>query len=255
MNFMIAADTDIGVVRNTNQDSIACLVGQTNNSAYAFGVVCDGMGGLAKGELASATLINAMVSWFKTDFPKLLAKGLEDNDIRTQWTEIVRSNNARIMEYGAANGFNLGTTVSAILLTEQRYYIINVGDSGIYEITDCTKQLTEDQTVVAREVKYGRLTPEQAKRDPRKSVLLQCVGATKNVDPDFFFGTPVAGAVYLLCSDGFRHEISDDEMYRFFSASINTTPDLMAGHIRELIEINKQRGEKDNISAALIRTV
>ena len=141
------------------------------------------------------------------------------------------------------------------MLTEQRYYIINVGDSGIYEITDCTKQLTEDQTVVAREVKYGRLTPEQAKRDPRKSVLLQCVGATKNVDPDFFFGTPVAGAVYLLCSDGFRHEISDDEMCRFFSASINTTPDLMAGHIRELIEINKQRGEKDNISAALIRTV
>ena len=175
-----------------------------------------------------------------------------------EWAVLPRESwqyNQKIKAYGSQCGVSLGTTLTAILLTDSRYYIINVGDSGIYEITDCTKQLTEDQTVVAREVKYGRLTPEQAKRDPRKSVLLQCVGATKNVDPDFFFGTPVAGAVYLLCSDGFRHEISDDEMCRFFSASINTTPDLMAGHIRELIEINKQRGEKDNISAALIRTV
>ena len=79
MNFIIAADTDIGIVRKTNQDSTACLVGQAGDHPFAFGVVCDGMGGLAKGELASATLLNAMVTWFKQEFPVLLAGGIEDS--------------------------------------------------------------------------------------------------------------------------------------------------------------------------------
>ena len=61
MNYIIAADTDIGNVRETNQDSVAALVADTGSGPVAFGVVCDGMGGLAKGELASATL-NAIFS-------------------------------------------------------------------------------------------------------------------------------------------------------------------------------------------------
>lgn len=255
MEFIIAADTDIGNIRETNQDSIACLVGKTSKYSFAFGVVCDGMGGLAKGELASATLLNAMVAWFKFDFPKLISGGIEDSVIKEQWLEIVRKNNEKIKEYGAKNGFHLGTTLSAILLTQDRYYIINVGDSRIYVITDNAKQITEDQTVVTRELKYGRLTPEEAKHDPRNSVLLQCIGASPVVNPDFFFGTPATDAVYMLCSDGFRHEVSNDEIASFFSPQANLSAEAMGGNIRSMIELNKQRNERDNISAALIRTI
>ena len=184
MDFIIAADTDIGIVRQTNQDSVSVLVADTGSGPVALGIMCDGMGGLAKGELASATVINAMTVWFKNTFPKLLSSGFDDGLIRNQWTELIREYNTRIQSYGAEHGFNLGTTISAILITQRRYYIVNVGDSRVYEISqNAVKQLTEDQTVVARELKYGRITPEQAKNDPRKSVLLQCVGASQTVNP------------------------------------------------------------------------
>lgn len=159
------------------------------------------------------------------------------------------------MNYGAERGFNLGTTIAALMITQRRYYIVNVGDSRVYEISSsAVKQLTEDQTVVARELKYGRITPEQAKTDPRKSVLLQCVGASQTVNPEFYFGTPMQNSVYMICSDGFRHEISNDEIYRYFHAENNNSAEMMSSNIRQLIEINKQRMEKDNITAALIRT-
>lgn len=80
----------------------------------------------------------------------------------------------------------VGTTVTALLLTESRYYIINVGDTRAYEITDRVKLLTKDQTVVEREVDLGNITPEEAEFDSRRSVLLQCVGASDDVYPDMF---------------------------------------------------------------------
>ena len=63
--------------------------------------------------------------------------------------------------------------------------------------------------MVAREVELGHITPEEAEKDYRRSVLLQCVGASDQVYPDMFFGTTRLNAVYMLCSDGFRHEITE----------------------------------------------
>ncbi len=254
MNFIIAADTDIGNTRKTNQDSVAVMVADMGSIPIAFGVICDGMGGLAKGELASSTMIHSMVNWFKNDFPVMYRNGLDDGMIRNVWTTIIRRNNEAIQSYGAQNQLSLGTTIASILITPERYYIVNVGDSRIYEIGSTVKQLTDDQTVVAQELKYGRITPEQAENDPRGSVLLQCVGASRVVNPEFFFGTPLQNAMYLLCSDGFRHKIGNAEIMDFFNASINTDADIMGAHIRQLIEVDKQKQEKDNITAALIRT-
>lgn len=254
MDFLVAADTDIGNTRKTNQDSVSIMVADTSIGPVALGIMCDGMGGLAKGEMASATMLNAMISWFKNDFHKLIQNGIDDSVIREQWTNIIQSQNELIKAFGAQNRINLGTTISAILLTQQRYYAVNVGDSRIYEIYDNVKQITEDQTVVARELKYGKITEEQAKSDPRNSVLLQCVGASQQVNPDFFFGTTILNATYLLCSDGFRHVISNDEIYQSFAPMSLTDSNTMNIRIRNLIEINKQRMEKDNITGALIRT-
>ncbi|WP_316608196.1 PP2C family serine/threonine-protein phosphatase [uncultured Ruminococcus sp.] len=254
MDFLIAADTDIGNTRKTNQDSVAVMVADMGSVPVAFGVICDGMGGLAKGELASATMIHSMTAWFRNDFPSMYRSGMEDGAIRDVWTSIIRRNNEAIQSYGAANQLSLGTTISAILITPERYYIVNVGDTRIYEIGSTVKQLTDDQTVVAQELRYGRITPEQAENDPRGSVLLQCVGASRVVNPEFFFGAPLQNATYLLCSDGFRHKIGNAEIMDFFNAAINTDADIMKTHIRQLIELNKQKQEKDNITAALIRT-
>lgn len=254
MNYLVTANTDIGTTRKTNQDSIAVLTADTAIGTAAFGIVCDGMGGLAKGEMASATLLHAFIKWFKEVFPKDIETGITDGLIREQWNEIICEQNEIIKTFGNAHKINLGTTVAVILITDQRYYITNVGDSRVYEIYTGVKQLTEDQTVVARELKYGRLTDRQAQEDPRKNVLLQCVGASKTVKPDFFFGATVTNAIYMLCSDGFRHYIAEKEMLERFSAEKNTSVEDMNGNSLYLIEENKKRMEKDNISVVLIRT-
>lgn len=95
---------------------------------------------------------------------------------------------------------------------ENQYYIIHVGDSRVYLINDKVNLLTHDQTFVAREIAAGRMTKEQAKTDSRRSVLLQCVGASPVVEPEFLSGTIQKNAVYMLCSDGFRHQITEEEM-------------------------------------------
>lgn len=254
IDFIVSANSDIGNTRKTNQDSVSVLVADTSIGPVAFAVICDGMGGLAKGEMASTSVLHAFTNWFKKDFPQDLSIGISDSLIKEQWNKIILDQNEKIQNYGRLEGINLGTTVSVILITQERYFITNVGDTRIYEISNCVRQITEDQTVVAQELKYGRITHNQAANDPRQSVLLQCVGASKTVIPDFFFGTTIQHATYMLCSDGFRHLISDDEIYSYFNCQILRDQNVMNKNSLELININKQRMEKDNITVALIKT-
>lgn len=254
MEFLVSANTDIGLVKDTNQDGMTVKVFDTCQGKMAFAVLCDGMGGLAKGEVASTTVICAFNDWAYTVLPELCKAPIQDYEIRSQWERIVVKQNELIKAYGAGQGINLGTTIVVMLVTETRYYVMNIGDSRAYEISDTIHQITEDQTFIAREIKAGRMTPEQAATDPRRSVLLQCVGASEDVYPDMFFGDTKKNATYMLCSDGFRHEVSADEIYERFHASALLSVDDMNANSRYLIELNKQRAERDNISVLLIRT-
>ncbi len=254
MDFIVSATTDIGIVKDTNQDGMSVKVINTPQGKMTFAILCDGMGGLAKGEVASTTVISAFNEWVFNQLPILCRAPIQDADIRTQWEQIVVKQNAVIGAYGARQGIRLGTTIVVMLITQTRFYILNIGDSRAYEIFDTLHQLTEDQTFVAREIQLGRMTVEEAKVDPRRNVLLQCVGASDEVYPDMFFGEAKQGAVYMLCSDGFRHEITPDEIYEKFQPGVLTSAQAMENSARQLIELNKQRAERDNISVVLVRT-
>lgn len=254
MNYMVSASTDIGIKKTTNQDSLMVKTLKTKRGNMTFAVLCDGMGGLAKGEVASATVINAFHNWMMNQLPVLCKTGFEDFEIQEQWEQIIEMMNQKIMNYGRQQNINLGTTVVVMLLTEERYYIANVGDSRIYRIDEAVEILTEDQTVVARDVKSGKITEEQARIDPRRNVLLQCVGASEIVKADFFFGETQKDVTYMLCSDGFRHEISRKEIYDFLQPEVLTNVAVMKQNADYLIDLDKQRQETDNISVILVRT-
>ena len=213
MNYLISASTDKGIKKNTNQDSLALKVADTSIGKVSFAVVCDGMGGLQQGEVASTDLTLAFSDWFHNRLPQMIQEGLEDYKLRMEWEEIIRNENNKILTYGTKQGIHLGTTIVAGLFTDKRYYIINVGDSRAYEIKENVKVITQDQTVVENEFRKGLLTREQADMDPRRSVLLQCVGATQSVFPEMYFGETKLNTVYMFCSDGFRHVIRDEEIY------------------------------------------
>ena len=254
MNFIVSATTDIGLTKSTNQDSYSVKVFSTPRGKMVFAILCDGMGGLSKGEVASASVVNAYNKWAETRLPQLCQVGIQDNDIRTDWSIIATEYNEKIKAYGAQHGASMGTTVTAILLTDSKYYSVNVGDTRAYEIFQSAEVLTKDQTVVAREVELGIITPEQAEYDPRRSVLLQCIGASDEVNPDIFIGETKLNATYMLCSDGFRHEITPQEIYNYLNPNVMLDADGMKQNMDALIEINKQRQERDNISVITIRT-
>lgn len=254
MNFIVSASTDVGNVKTTNQDSLDVRVFDSCIGNMVLAVLCDGMGGLAKGEVASATVVSAFIKWSDEILPNLCATNISEKIIRDEWEKIAVNYNERIKLYGKSVGISLGTTLTAMLITEQEYYIINVGDTRAYEICDLVLQITKDQTVVAREVELGNLTPEQAKTDMRRSVLLQCIGSSEAVYPDFFVGKTKQNAVYMLCSDGFRHEVSDDDIYYYLQPDKMIDTDNMRVNEMTLIELNKQRNERDNISVITVRT-
>lgn len=254
MNFIISANTDIGLVKSTNQDSLTMMVMNTPVGRMALAVLCDGMGGLSKGEVASASVIRAFRNWAATELPQLCGSQIEDSVIRSQWEKIITDENQKIGAYGAGQGVRLGTTVVAMLLTQTRYYILNVGDSRAYELTSHIRQITADQTFVAWEIALGNMTPEEAACDSRRNVLLQCVGASDSVYPDMFFGNVQQNAMYMLCSDGFRHEITAEEIFEKLQPGVLFDEDTMQQNASALIERNKQRQERDNISVALVRT-
>ena len=116
------------------------------------------------------------------------------------------------------------------------------------------RQITNDQTFVAREIAQGHMTPEEAAVDSRRNVLLQCVGASDEVYPDMFFGDVAHNAIYMLCSDGFRHEITAEEIYAKLQPGVLFDDYTMQQNTISLIELNKQRQERDNISVSLVRT-
>ncbi len=254
MNFIISANTDVGISKDTNQDSLTSLIVNTPQGRMAFCVLCDGMGGLDKGEVASASVVTAFRNWALNELPRLCTRPLEDAIVRSQWEAIIDQQNNAIKVYGARQSVKLGTTVVAMLLTQTRYYILNVGDSRAYELTTGIRQITQDQTFVAREIAQGHMTPEEAATDSRRNVLLQCVGASDEVYPDMFFGDVAHNAIYMLCSDGFRHEITSEEIYEKLQPGVLFDDYTMQQHSISLIELNKQRQERDNISVSLVRT-
>ena len=251
MTFTFIAETDIGNVKKTNQDSILVKHAAYNNKEVLMAIVCDGMGGLSRGELASATVIRACDKWFD----QMLPFELENPDLNViggKWAVILKELNADLLKFSKIQGQSMGTTFSGIIFIDDSYLIVHVGDSRVYYLGSGITQLTKDQTFVAREIEKGKMTQEQAKTDKRRNMLLQCVGASAQVIPDAIIDKVETGA-YLLCSDGFRHVISEEEIFESLNPVNCINKQSMHSNTRYLIDLVKQRHERDNISAVLIK--
>ena len=242
MHYMATADTDIGIKKQTNQDSILIKHGQCEKGEILLAVICDGMGGLKKGEVASATVVKKFSEWFDSELPFEL-KNLDMNIIADKWSLLLKDLNLKIAEYGQQDGIRLGTTFTGVLFIDDQYLAVHVGDTRLYQLDSGLKQLTTDHTFVAREIRRGNLTVEQAKKDKRRNMLLQCVGASERIEPEILTGTVQQGA-YMLCSDGFRHEISESEIYESLNPVNLINKEAMHNNVKYLIEQVKKRNEK-----------
>lgn len=251
MQYSAVACTDVGIVKETNQDSVCLIHASSSVGEIVMAIICDGMGGLSKGELASATVIRAFDEWFQNELPTELVS-LDMHVIAGKWELLLKDLNGKIMEYGKQQQSSLGTTFTGMLIVGSEFLIVHVGDSRAYYVGNALKQMTKDHTFIAREIEMGRMTPEQAAIDERRNVLLQCVGASKSINAQILVGKMIPG-VYLLCSDGFRHKVSEREMQGAFQKEQLVDTEVMQSRANSVISAVKKRGEKDNISVILIK--
>lgn len=241
---IIFAESSAGAHTAANQDSLTAeLLHDQRLGRMAFAVVADGMGGMQCGEIASAAVVDAFRAWVeRADFRRLDASWLW-----SQWAAVISGVHEELRVFSGPRHIQTGTTVTALLLTSDTYYVANVGDSRCYEVTSRLRLLTEDHSLAASQVRQGLLSAEQARTDPRQRVLLQCVGVGQAPRPDYFTAAAPKGAKYLLCTDGMRNAVRDEELFEVLSAGLASTEQLT-----ELIRRNRSRGETDDISAILI---
>ncbi len=250
MKFIQSYYTDIGIKRKTNQDSVILIKADTDFGEVLLAGVCDGMGGHQYGELASKTIVKKLERWFKVEFPAILYNGITEEIIKKNWNRVLKECNEELVDFGEENGIELGSTVTLFLFVQSRYYIAHVGDSRGYAIRkEEVYQITQDHSLIADEVRRGKLTELEAKNDKRKNILLECVGITRTINIDFYSGNIERNTCYLACSDGFWHKLSDRDLIYYLQGSQFNDNKMIRMHLNYLVEQVKNRGEKDNISA------
>jgi PPM family protein phosphatase len=230
-----AARSDMGLVRTNNED--AAYVGPR------LLVVADGMGGHAAGEIASSTVVAALLPLDEEepgpDLGAVLRKGVAAANERLR----IAVDTSQQLE-------GMGTTLTAFLWDGARLGVAQVGDSRAYLLRDGTlQQLTLDQTFVQSLVNEGRLTQQEAENHPQRSLLLQALDGRTDVEPVLLLAQPRAGDRYLLCSDGLSDYVALDTIRSALSAD---TPDLCAD---ALVAAAHDSGAPDNVTVIVADVV
>jgi protein phosphatase len=235
----VSALSDIGCVRTNNEDSFGY------SEAQGLYVVCDGMGGMASGEVASASAVATMLETFA-------ASADSGAPASTRLFETIAAANRTVWQQGQSpENKGMGTTVVAAALDGDKLIIGNVGDSRAYmvESGQCM-QLTVDHSYLNELIRNGTLTVEnahQADLNGMESVITRAIGAHADVQPDFFSVDLHPGTILLLATDGLTRYLLQDEIALVL---INSPFEAMCSN---LIQLAKERGGRDNITCLLLR--
>lgn len=249
-----AAHTDVGIKKNINQDAVILKVANSNCGKIVFAAICDGMGGLQRGEEASEMLCREYEKWFRSEVPSLLKNGLSLTAFRHSLERVTFRADEEMKQYARAQSVQMGTTATLLLIIEDKFYVFHVGDTRIYQITSNNmEQLTMDHTFVQQQVQLGLMSAQQAQMSARKNVLLQCVGASPVLKPDAFEGNIFGPTSFLLCSDGFRHKVDQRELFEQLNPRVLQSEEMLQIRLQMMTEWNKERGETDNISAIALK--
>ena len=235
--------TDIGKVREANQDQFAILEFETG---AGLAVVCDGMGGPGGGQIASSIAVRTICDELKKTYrpEKPLA------EIREQMRHAVSLANAAIFDEGLANRklMGMGTTVVLALYRGQQVLIGNVGDSRAYLIRDGqTTQISKDHSIVQQMLDSGSISRREARNHPQKNIITRALGVESNCDLDLFEVELSEFDSLLLCTDGLSNLLYDRELG--FEISVG---DRQKAILKKLVSMANSRGGTDNITAVLL---
>ncbi|MCK5002182.1 MAG: Stp1/IreP family PP2C-type Ser/Thr phosphatase [Gammaproteobacteria bacterium] len=246
----IAGITDVGSVRDHNEDAIS------TETSLGLAILADGMGGHRGGEVASAITVSTV---YDTISERI--KTIDENaiDEKTGYSmesitvhDAIKLANNNVFDSSNENEQyrGMGTTVVVVLFYDNRFTVAHVGDSRLYRIRDgVLEQVTRDHSLMQELVDRGFYTPEQARKSLNKNLVTRAIGIEENVNIDIQEDVAQIGDIYLLCSDGLSDMIEDDLIHE----TIKRNTDNLEKAATELIEEANRHGGKDNISVILAR--
>lgn len=228
--------SDVGRVRSINQDRC----GEFAARGYRLLVVADGLGGHAGGEHASRIAVETIGSVFEKD----------DSKPEAFLHRAFAAANANILRESLQNAelSGMGTTGVALLIGADGAWTANVGDSRVYRArAGQLKQLSEDHSVIAAEVRAGRITEAEARDHPLRNRLLRCLGQEGEVEIDVKACEYAPGDRFLLCSDGLWGVVDDQ---RILAVLVHEDPEAAA---QILVDLANRGGGDDNITVQIAR--
>ena len=237
--------SDVGRKRQHNEDSFYA------DDSLGLYVVADGVGGQARGEVASKEAVENLQCWILRH--EQLLQGFREHPSDALLYEI-----RHILESGIQNscyivfglsqqlspGKNMATTMSVALVGENTLFVGQVGDSRVYRMRDGEiMQLTEDHTLINYQLKKGIISSEEAASNRKiRNVITRAVGQMDYVEVDTSHFEVLAGDRYMLCSDGLHGYFRNtDEIAEILSDDLPSAPG-------RFIELANSRGGKDNIT-------
>ena len=251
--------TDTGKIREHNEDFIAVFekhssygIESINTDAYGkLFVLCDGMGGLPGGEIASRMACEMLIKDYYTSDHKEYEKG---DDPGYLLSVMIKDISRRIMIHGLKNTryYGMGTTLVSLLVKNENSYVNSVGDSRLYCFRDNNlRQITEDQSLVWPLYKKGILTKDELRLHPENNILTYAVGSEVYLTPENvnrYCCEHRTGDIFLICSDGLTDMVSEMDITEILceNGEIEKCADA-------LLNTALKEGGRDNVSIVLVQ--
>jgi serine/threonine protein phosphatase PrpC len=246
----IVSQTDPGLVRSHNEDSVAC------EPACGLVVLADGMGGYNAGEVASGIAVSVVATEISH---RLQATSPTDRDEATgdeMGISLLRNNiqKANVSIFQASQSqpqyAGMGTTIVSGLFYDNRVAVGHVGDSRMYRLRDETLDvITRDHSLLQEQIDGGIISVEDARLSKNKNLVTRAVGIAAEVEPEVHVHDVLVGDIYLLCSDGLNDMVEDEDIQSVLYAMQGNLP-LAA---EQLVQIANDNGGRDNVSVILVK--
>lgn len=235
--------TDRGMLREANEDRFA---GEVFDRTTGYAVVCDGMGGMAGGSMASGLACEEVRRMVESS----LRPNMDERSASLLLQSAVANANWAVYDRAMQAGpeyRGMGTTLCAVLLCGDTATIVNVGDSRCYLLRagELTCQ-TRDHTMVTALLERGEITPEEAAHHPDRHLITRAIGVEAEVDPDYYILDLQKGDSLLLCTDGLYNMLTPQQLLAALQQSIHTD------NAHYLIDQANAAGGHDNITAVII---
>lgn len=225
----------MGLVRKDNEDNYLVSLER------GLFVVADGMGGHVGGRVASSLAVQVLDREIR---------GLCGQEPGTQLQAALLKANEVILYQGQADTryAGMGTTVTAVLVKEERLYLAHIGDSRAYLYRDgMLSLLTRDHSLVNELFQNGSLTMEEMKKHPQRNILTRALGTQQTPQIDLSSTSLKKGDLILLCTDGLHNQVAEQDLLLVLGAK-----STLKEKLRQMVNIALQKGGSDNITAILV---